>query len=173
MNGRKLAATILVPFVAIACAEQGQQGQQGQTAEEDTPAAEQEAPAQTEQADQAANRVQLASKDQSGISGTAGWSVEGDSARFTLRLKGVDSGQEYPAHVHDGNCDEGGGVAVGLNPVAGGEGGGTAEAAVARSNFSTGQTYFVQVHLPDGTPAACGDLPKDAGLAPGGGQGQM
>lgn len=171
MNGRKLAATLLVPFVALACAEQGQQGQQGETSGQamsgggDTAAAAAKAPA---------NQVSLSAKNQSGITGTASWQVMADSATFTLKLKGVKQGQQYPAHVHQGNCKAGGGVAAALSPVAAMSGGsGKGSATVARSNFSTGQTYFVQVHLPDGTPAACGDLPKDAGLAPGGGQGQM
>lgn len=172
MNGRKLAATILIPLVALAC---GEQGQQGQTGEEEMSGAQEQAAAESGQTgQQAQNRVQLAAKNQSGISGTAGWSVQADSVRFTLRLKGVESGQEYPAHVHRGDCQSGGGVAVGLDPVAGAEGGGQGQSAVARSSFSSGETYFVQVHLPDGTPAACGDLPADAGLAPGdGGQGGM
>lgn len=175
MNARKLAATILIPFVALACGEQGQQGQQGQTGGEEMSGAQEQAAAESGQTGQEApDRVQLAAKNQSGISGTSGWSVQGDSVRFTLRLKGVESGQKYPAHVHEGDCQSGGGVAVGLSPVAAGEGGGQSQATVARSSFSSGQTYFVQVHLPDGTPAACGDLPEDAGLAPGGGgQGSM
>ncbi|MFW6193719.1 MAG: hypothetical protein ACOC83_09565 [Gemmatimonadota bacterium] len=183
MNGRKLAATILIAFVALACGEQGQQGQmdqeqgqadqqQRQMDQQQMEGSEEQAASDTQEASQSdqENRVELSAKNESGITGTAGWAVESDSVQFTLRLKALESGQEYPAHVHEGDCDSGGGVAVGLEPVAGGEGGGQGEATVARSNFSAGQTYFVQVHLPDGTPAACGDLPEDAGLAPDGGQ---
>lgn len=174
MNGRKLAATILIPLVALACGEQGQQGQTGEEEMSDAQEQEQAAAETGQTGQQAQNRVQLAAKNQSGISGTAGWSVQGDSAQFTLRLKALESGQDYPAHVHEGDCQSGGGVAVGLDPVAGGEGGGQGQSTVARSNFSADGSYFVQVHLPDGTPAACGDLPGDAGLAPGGGgQGSM
>lgn len=170
MNGRKLAATLLVPFVALACAEQGEQQQ---TADEAMAGAEDTAPARTAPA--AAKQVSLSAKNRSGITGRAGWSVAADSVTFTLSLKGLQEGRQYPAHVHQGDCQAGGGVAAGLDPVAGKSGGtGQGSATVARSSFSAGETYFVQVHLPDGTPAACGDLPKDAGLAPGGGgQGQM
>lgn len=173
MNGRKLAAALLVPFVAIACAEQGQEGQRGQTGEEEMPGAEQQTPAETDPAGDMQEEVELDALNESGLSGTADWTAEGDSVRFVLSVDGLEQGQEYPAHVHQGDCESGGGVAVGLEPVTAADGGGESTAVVARSSFSAGQDYFVQVHLPDGTPAACGDLPTDAGLAPDGGQGQM
>lgn len=176
MNGRNVAATLLVPFVALACAEQGQQGQQA--AEQEQTAGAQDTAMAEEGAQQAQqqNRVALSAKGQSGVTGSATWTVRTDSVAFNLSLEGLSGGQQYPAHVHRGTCQSGGGVAAGLNPVTAGQGGmGEGTATLARSSFSAGQNYFVQVHLPDGTPAACGDLPADAGLAPGagGGQGQM
>lgn len=174
MNGRKLAATLLLPLVALACADQGEQGE---TTEEGMgmEGAEDTAMAAGESATTTSDQVTLSSKNQSGITGTVQWETSGDSVTFTLEMEGLEQGQQYPAHVHQGNCEAGGGVATALNPVAGESGGtGTGTATVARSGFSSGQTYFVQVHLPDGTPAACGDLPGDAGLpSGGGGQGEM
>lgn len=171
MKGRFLAATLTVAFLAAGCAEQGQQ----QAAEDTAAAAEDTAAAATADTSPAdAREVTLSAKNQSGVTGTAGWTVEGDSVTFDLSLEGLEPNQQYPAHVHQGSCEAGGGVAAGLNPVAAdADGTGEGSATVARSGFSSGQTYFVQVHLPDGTPAACGDLPAEAGLAPGsGGQSQ-
>lgn len=174
MNGRKLAAVLLVPFVAIACAEQDQQGQRGETAEEEMPGAEQQqTTAERDTAMEGGDEIELEERNQSGISGNAEWSAQGDSVEFTLSMDGLEQGQQYPAHVHQGDCASGGGVAVGLNPVSATDGGGESTATVARTSFSAGQNYFVQVHLPDGTPAACGDLPAEAGLTQQGGQGQM
>lgn len=174
MNGRKLSAMLLVPFVAIACAEQGQQGERGQTGEEEMPGAEQQqTTAERDTAMAGGDEIQLEARNQSGVSGSAEWSAQQDSVEFTLSMEGLEQGQEYPAHVHQGDCASGGGVAVGLSPVTASDGSGESTATVARANFSAGQNYFVQVHLPDGTPAACGDVPTDAGLAQQGGQGQM
>lgn len=167
MNPRHLAAILLVPFAVLACGEQAQQ--QATTEEQaEEPAAETDAGAQAE----GQNQLSLQPKNDSGITGTARWQVEGDSVRVMLSLEGLTEGDQYPAHVHRGTCTEGGGVAAALSPVTG-QSGGTGEsiATVARDNFSSGESYYVQAHLPDGTPATCGNLPSGAGLAPGAGGG--
>lgn len=166
MKRRTLAALMLVPLAALACAEQGDQQQEETSAQMEQAA---DTAAETGQG-MAANRIDLASKGESGVTGTATWSPEGDSVSITVSLEGVTQGEKYPAHVHQGTCQAGGGVAAPLSAVTGGSGGsGEATTTLARSSFESGTVYFVQAHLADGTPAACGDLPSDAGLAPASG----
>lgn len=131
--------------------------------------------------------VTLSPVNESGISGTAVLADAADAEeprahRVTLELSGLEAGQTYPAHVHGGSCEEGGGVVVALESV-------TAEGAMASATTiltpemvamaaagdeptemaaeeGEGEEMekphgplFIQVHLPDGTPAACGDVP--------------
>lgn len=171
MTSRTLAATLFLPFAVLACGEQGQQ----QAMSDQEAASEMEAGTDTA-AEAAADRNQIAlqPKNDSGITGTARWQLQGDSVSFTLSLEGLTEGDEYPAHVHRGTCSAGGGVAAALSPVTGGSGGtGQSTATVARADFESGQSHYVQAHLPDGTPASCGNLPSDAGLASGGEGGGM
>lgn len=166
MKGRTLAALVLVPLAALACAEQGGQEQEEMSGQMEQPA---DTAAETGQ-QMAANRIDLPAKNQSGVTGTASWSVEGDSVSVTVSLQGLTPGEKYPTHVHQGTCQAGGGVAAPLTAVAGGSGGsGEATTTLARSDFEQGTAYYVQAHLADGMPAACGDLPSDAGLAPASG----
>lgn len=125
------------------------------------------APASGEQSGEAVD-VTLAPRNQSGIEGTAQMHHQGDSVRVTVRLGGLSSGESYPVHIHQGTCQEGGGVAVGLTSVQATDGTGRSETGVAAGELSMDASYFVQAHLPDGTPAACGDVPAHEGSEGGG-----
>jgi Cu/Zn superoxide dismutase len=168
MSARTLAAALLVPVVAVACGEQGQQQAMSDQQETEQASAATDSPASA-----AGSMVALQPKNDSGITGEARWQAQGDSVQFTLSLQGLTEGDEYPAHVHRGTCTETGGVAAALSPVTGGSGGsGQSTAMVARSSFESGQDYYIQAHLPDGTPATCGNVPDAAALAAdGGGEG--
>lgn len=119
-------------------------------------------------ASDAAVDVALAPKNQSGIEGTARIR-HADTVHVTVRLEGLSSGESYPVHIHQGTCQEGGGVAVGLTSVQATDGTGSSETSVAAAELSMDASHFVQAHLPDGTPAACGDVPAHDGSSSSGG----
>lgn len=108
-------------------------------------------------------RVTLAPRNQSGIEGTATIRHTADTVHVTVSLTGLSSGTSYPAHIHEGTCQGGGGVAAGLTSVKAGDGSGSSETRIPATTLSTDASYFVQAHLPDGTPAACGNLPASGG----------
>lgn len=108
-------------------------------------------------------RVTLAPKNESGVKGTATIRQPADTVHVTVSLTGLSSGSSYPAHIHEGTCQGGGGVAAGLTPVKPADGSGSSETRIPAASLSMDASYFVQAHLPDGTPAACGDLPSSGG----------
>ena len=60
---------------------------------------------------------ELTPKNDSGISGMAQL-VHGDSLLHVgLTTTGLEAGEEYPAHVHQGTYESGGGVVTGVGPV--------------------------------------------------------
>lgn len=109
-------------------------------------------------------QISLAPRNESGIEGTATIRRGADTVHVSVSLMGLESGNSYPAHVHEGSCQEGGGVAAGLTSVEAQDGEGSSETRIPAGELSADGSYFVQAHLPDGTPAACGNVP-----APGGG----
>lgn len=160
MKAIRAAAALLVPLAVVACAEQG-----GDDAAMDggNTGADQQMMADTAaQQGMAGTEVALSSKNDSGITGTAVLSPQGDSLTVELSLSGLTEGESYAAHVHQGTCDSGGGVAVGLNAVTG-QADGTGSSTATIESLASGQSYFIQAHLPDGTPAACGDVPTMQG----------
>lgn len=110
--------------------------------------------------------VELAPKNDSGISGEAHL-VHGDSLLHVgVAATGLEAGSEYPAHIHRGSCSRGGGVVAGIGPVVGtasDTAGANAEVPLstlmeAKEENDGEHAFFLQLHLPDGTPAACGDV---------------
>ena len=110
--------------------------------------------------------VELSPKNDSGVSGEAHL-VHGDSLLHVgLTATGLEAGNEYPAHIHQGSCSGGGGVVAGVGPLAA-TSSGEAETNTgvplttlmeARKEGDGEHAFFLQIHLPDGTPAACGDV---------------
>lgn len=158
MKAIRAAGVVLVSLAVVACGEQG--GDQAAMDEEEAadrqmredPAGQQAAPG---------TDVALSSRNDSGITGTARMTPQGDSLAVQVSLSGLTEGDSYAAHVHQGTCESGGGVAVGLNAVTGqADGSGSSTKAIGQADLEAGESYFVQVHLPDGTPAACGDVPS-------------
>ena len=167
MRHLKAMLVLLAPLALAACGEAGQTDE----APADT-AAEMDTAADTAEASGA---LQLQPKNESGITGEAYTeAAPGDSAVVVLDLQGLDEGAEYPAHVHEGTCEGGGGVAAALSSVTGGaDGSGTSRTTLATADFSETDPYFVQVHLPDGTPASCANVPQasaDSAAADDGGE---
>ncbi len=50
--------------------------------------------------------VQIQSKDNSGVSGTATLTPQGNQTRVVVQLKGAASNVAQPAHFHSGTCDK-------------------------------------------------------------------
>lgn len=169
---RRRTTTWSIPLLAIAAAglvacgggDTGQQTEMEGEAQETAEAADQmeDTAAAGTMADSAVE-VSLAPKNKSGIRGTASLRHRADTLRVSLRLTGLEAGSSYPAHIHEGTCQEGGGVAAGLTSVSATDSTGTSETRIPAGKLTMEGSYFVQAHLPDGTPAACADLPSHAG----------
>lgn len=118
--------------------------------------------------------VELSPKNDTGIRARARLVHGEDQLRVAVAAVGIDAGEEYPAHIHQGTCDEGGGVAAGLEPVqkeSEDDDAGTSVSTVSMETLKEAKeeaesehpSFFLQIHLPDGTPAACGDIEKEGG----------
>ena len=83
------------------------QGQTGQTdpSKADTTKPKSDTPA-TGASAQSPITVQLQPKDNSGVSGTATLTPQGDQTRVVVQLKGAASNVAQPAHFHSGTCDK-------------------------------------------------------------------
>jgi hypothetical protein len=106
----------------------------------------------------------LASKNNSRLTGTVVLTASGDSTSVALTLHGGRSGTTYSSHVHFGTCEQPGGVVAALTGVkVGADGSGTSTTMVATSTLNAARqehgSLLAQAHLPNGTPAACGDIP--------------
>jgi hypothetical protein len=67
---------------------------------------------------------------------------------------------DYPLHIHEGRCAEGGRVLTQLTSVEGQEAGeGRSTSRIDASTVTATGSYFIQIHAPNGTPVGCGDLP--------------
>lgn len=160
MRNRSWTPLLLAAVVGlIACGE-------GADQQAETKEGQAEAMAENEQATQQAQgamkevSVTLSPKNQSGIQGTAVIGRRADSVQVRLMLSGLSAGTRYPAHVHEGTCEAGGGVATALTEVAAEDTTATSATTFPASVVSPDSAYFLQAHLPDGTPAACGDVPE-------------
>jgi hypothetical protein len=141
----------LVPALGVAACS-GQKGNDQQAANAAPPAVP-EAPA-----------VVMATRNNSGITGTATLMPSGDSTMVMVALHGATPGQSYASHVHAGGCDQPGAMLVPLTSVvAGADSSGSSTTTVATATLdSLSRQYgalLVQSHLSNGTPAACGALP--------------
>jgi hypothetical protein len=118
-----------------------------------------------------ADTAALAPKNESGITGSVVLTEHGDSVTVAVMIDGGTPGTSYPSHIHAGSCDQPGGVAAPLAGVTvGPDSSGMATTTVAASVIEAEEAggaedaeeddgaWLVQVHLPGGTPAACGEI---------------
>ncbi len=100
----------------------------------------------------------------SGVSGEALALRSEGTAVIAVDLVDLPEEGEYNAHVHRGTCEQGGPVAVGLNPVIGladGTGSSTTTLDFLELEQAEG-SLFIQVHGETGVPISCGNLfPED------------
>lgn len=178
-------AFVLLPFALLTgCAPEEEAGatQDGteefdQTRTDQTEEQRMDRGAETERGTQ----IDLSAKNESNVSGSATITpVSGEMLRVQINLQGAEQGQQYPTHIHQGTCDEGGPVVLELDPVTPGQQTGMRDQqgqqgqagqqgqqsqqgqTVSTRELQSGQEYFLQTHAPDGQPVACGDIPQDA-----------
>lgn len=150
-------ALLLAPLLLLAACE---------APETDAPPADPEPAAEPEgePADPSVEEVPTATVDleeveESGVTGEAAVMDADDTEVYVVDVEGLPAEAEYEAHIHTGNCAEGGGVAEPLNPIMGGEDGtGSSTTMFDTGTVPTDEDHFVQVHGEDGDPIACGDL---------------
>lgn len=165
MNARRLArmfsVAALAGAVAVGCADQ----QTDELGDDEfdldpAPGAEQMDTADIgEPMGMDAETIELDAVNESEVDGDATITPMGDSLRVVLTLSGLDAEAEYPAHIHRGNCDDGGPVAEPLEAVTTATGdSGMSESTIARSALPTDEGAFLQAHGQDGEPIACADI---------------
>ncbi|MDB4949386.1 MAG: hypothetical protein JWM27_2035 [Gemmatimonadetes bacterium] len=106
--------------------------------------------------------LELAPLNNSGYAGEVTAIADGATSTLTLTVSGAPADSSVAAHIHYGRCAAPGNVTAPLTPIdlkKDGKGTSTTTVNIAMSTLMDGG-HYVQVHKPDGTPAACGDLPK-------------
>lgn len=103
--------------------------------------------------------ITLDQVNSSGVSGEAMAMHSDDAVVVILELEGLTTEGEYPAHVHIGNCADGGPVGVALNPVVGlADGTGTSTTTLELDDLDENDPHFIMVHGDGGAPIVCGDM---------------
>lgn len=150
MNVRS-AATVLVTAASFAL---------GACSGGDAPQREASAPTTSSDSQVSAS---VSEKNDSGMQGHVIVSAGADAITIKLEVLGLKGGTEYPTHLHSGTCEQGGEVVTELeSPTVASVGLGSSLTELSPDAMQEDQPYFVQLHLPDGTPAACADVEKPA-----------
>ncbi len=106
--------------------------------------------------------VTLTEMDGSGASGTAELTVSGEGIQVTLSMAGLQDGV-HASHIHDGTCDDIGGIDISLTGIVGDEAGEGSQidnnTENPLSHYETG--HSLAVHEADGSPGtiiSCGEI---------------
>lgn len=147
----------LVPLV-LAC-EAGEQG--GQPGMEEQPGqqpGQQQEPMGGEETSESSSFEAIGEAD---VSGDAEFTRTGGSITVAVQMDNLPGGAgDYASHIHDGTCDDYGGVVTPLNDVSGTEAGsGQATTEVDAAQFTPGSPYVAMVHSQEGPPIACAEVP--------------
>lgn len=146
MKTGALALLVALPL-AFACqpAEEGQQGMEeaGQEQGEMGPAAS----------------STFTPMGGSNVSGDVQFTREGTTLTVEVMAQMGGPG-DYPNHIHEGTCEEPGGVVVPLAAAEAAEPGiGEASSDVDVTQLEAGSSYVVIIHTQQGAPAACAEVP--------------
>lgn len=115
----------------------------------------------TESGSESQYSASVSPKNDSGMQGHVMVSTGSDSLTIKLEVLGLKGGTEYPVHLHRGSCASGGDVVAALeSPTVASVGLGSSLTDLSPDVMQGGESYFVQLHLADGTPAACADVEK-------------
>ncbi len=103
--------------------------------------------------------IELREVNGSGVRGEAMAMHDDATVIVMIEVEGLPAEGEYAAHIHQGSCEDGGPVAVPLNPVLGeADGTGSSTTTLDADEISADERQFIQVHGEGGTPIACGDI---------------
>ncbi len=111
--------------------------------------------------------VPLDEADDSGIHGGASIRGVDGQVEVTVFISEGDTDGVHPVHIHDGTCDDLGGVAYPLEDIVDGESVTTLE-DLELADIMTGE-YAINAHMSEddmGTHVMCGNIPAVEGLAP-------
>lgn len=150
----------MVPFVATLAACGGGDSAGDATMEGAGPASAPPAPAAPAAA--AGGPIMADLRPVTGYQATGHVHMERDGTNIVVNVDAESRlpQADYPLHIHEGRCAEGGRVVAALNSVEGQEAGeGRSMTRVEASTLSPTANYFVQLHSPQGAPIACADLP--------------
>ena len=159
MRTRHVFTLLLVPPLAVlACSRSQRPEGESQQAASNRPLA----PRTTTQT------LLLQSLNDSHIAGVLTLAQEADTLTVKLNLEHLTPGDEYQAYVYYGKCHAQGPKAVALESVLA-DAGGTGSSSTRVPQARLGQTpteerhegFFIQVLQPNGTRAACVDLPSE------------
>lgn len=153
---KTLALLVAVPL-ALAC-QPGDEGQPGTEEEMEQPGQQ-----QTQQQQQQTGQMETVSftaMGESNVTGDVQFTREANTLTVEVMAQMGGPG-DYPSHIHDGTCDQPGGVAVPLNTAEAAEPG-IAEATteVDAMQLEAGSDYLVMVHGQQGAPQACAEVPE-------------
>lgn len=110
--------------------------------------------------------VSLATVEESGVQGLVTVSPARDSVMLKLELMGLQGGESYPVVLRSGTCESPGAEVMELNaPTSGSIGIGSSTTAVSTRTLAS-DAHNIEARLPDGSPAACGDIPEGRIRAP-------
>ena len=107
--------------------------------------------------------VTLTEMDGSGATGTAELTPNGEGILVTMSMAGLQSGGAHASHIHDGTCDDIGGIDISLTGILGDEAGEGSQidnnTENPLSHYETG--HSLAVHEADGSPGtiiSCGEI---------------
>ncbi len=107
--------------------------------------------------------IDMQEVDDSGQSGTANITSDGDQVVVSIEIEPGPDGEPQPAHIHDGTCQDLGDVAYPLEDVVDGMSESTADVSIA--DIISGE-YAIAVHLSEDEMeviVACGTTPQIGG----------
>ena len=151
---KRLSSVAMLTLVPLALACQG--GEQGQ---EGAMEGEMEASEGMQESMEPSETVSLQAMGDATISGDVEFTRDGNTLTVELMAQ-MGSPGDYPSHIHEGTCEEPGGVAVPLTTSTAHEPGiaeGTSE--VDLGQLDAGGSYLVMIHSQQGAPAGCAPVP--------------
>lgn len=123
-------------------------------------------------AGRSASSTSLQAVNESGMAGSLRLDPAGDSVTVKLEVLGVTSEAEYDVPLRRGRCDaEGDQIADVGSPTVATVGLGSSLVRLPISDFPTEGRVSVWIHLPDGSQAACAEVPSPRGARSGQGGG--
>lgn len=155
---RSLTVAAVLPL-ALACEPAGEQdaGMEQTDQTEQTDGMEQ----QTQQEPMGQSEtVEITPMGDASVSGDVALTREGNDLTVEI-MASMGGPGDYPAHIHEGTCDEPGGVAVPLDsPTAAEEGIAEGTTQVDATQLDPGGSYLVMIHQQQGAPAGCAAIPS-------------